>query len=184
MKSSNLLAVAVLAGMAISPSAHALTFSQSFGTVADTTSPVSMTFGPSTSLNYDASGVLPADTEIVFTYSANKTGGIDLVAGGSNSVVNASAVSFGSASSSSVAPILAFANLGGGAASVTIENTGLTPESFQALFSSLFGTGHGSSFTVGYSVSSVPLPASLVLFGTGLLALVGFSSMRKNRDSI
>ena len=184
MSKSKILFAALLFGTLISSNAHAVTLEQSLGTVSATNGFVYNTVGPDTSFNYAASGVLPANSEIIFTYSANMTGGYNLAAGGNNVVANASVASFGGPQTSSPAPVIAYANLGAGAASISIDNTTSTAESFKAMFSSFFASGNPSSFTIGREVSAVPLPASFMLFGTGLVALFGFSALRKNRDTI
>jgi len=152
----------------------------------------------------DYSGDLPADTKITFNYSftdlasggelegngsypASGTIGPSTPNGFSLALSPGTSETEGFIGSTPSAPlVLASANLSGtgtGTGTVTIINDSSGLASFTAIFSGAFTGISGGKFSESYSVSSVPLPATLSMFGGVMLALVGFGWMRRKQDS-
>jgi len=149
------------------------------------------------------SGDLPADTEITFNYSfTNLASGGSLLGDGAYPIgtIGSStpngysfAVSPGTSESEgfigstpSTPLVLASANISGtgtGTGTVTIINNSSGLASFDAIFSGGFTGRSGGLFSESYSVSSVPLPAALSMFGAVILGLLGFGWLRKRQNS-
>jgi hypothetical protein len=180
-KFTALFAAALIGGAAFAPTAQAATVNMSLGTL-DAGASGSYIGSPVNNLDYTATGKVAADTEAVFTLSASSLPAGLLSAAGSlgknASLVSASASSIGTLSSIGSLPVIAVAYLTGGYATVTIENLTSKAEAFTTYFTDAITKGK-SVFNVSYTVSSVPLPETALLFATGLIALAGFAYRKK-----
>ncbi len=151
---------------------------------------------------YDiASGFIPANSKITFKYSLSgiapgasllvSMGSYDYELGGHRYTGSATATS-GSAptgvgfvdGASSAQLVFASANLSpdlsGGITTITNLSKGLVNFTMQFI-GSLLPAG---TTLASYSVSAVPLPAALPLFGFGLAGLAGVSRFRRSRKSV
>lgn len=141
------------------------------------------------------SGSLPNNTAITFSYTISGFTGTSLTDNGSYSYTKNGAVFSGSSSDvSGLAPVstgttsgavstalvLASANLNaaGTLGTTTITNISGSAAQFQSIFSGL-QTSLGRSVSISYSVSAVPLPASLPMFAAVLAGMVGFAMLRR-----
>lgn len=148
------------------------------------------------------SSFFPTNTEITFSYTLASGNPVDSVAGigiaapfevcvlcsfpTANVVVgNTSFIpGWGNHSYGSMPGFIAIGNPG----LITLVNVseGLgysspIPGSTGAFSFEVWNIPSGDSVVATYSVSAVPLPATLPLFGTGLLVLAGFARMRQKR---
>lgn len=187
MKLARLLAFALIAGLAFSSAAHAVTVTDNLGNVVAGEGPFSTPSAAAKNYSFAATGTLAAGTEIVFTYTA--TGGVpaagNLTSEGSlGAAPLVTTASNGSAMTSGALPVVVTANLGTNTGTITIENLTKTAESFTAYFLSLVTEGKAVAVTVTAAVSAVPLPPTLVLFASGLLAWIGFAAYKKRSNQI
>lgn len=146
----------------------------------------------------EAFGFLGHNAKITFTYTLNGLvdgqlqgyGTYDHILGGDHYQGSGIADSDGNNSASgtingiaSTPLVLATANLSLGNPSngvVTIVNTSGAFASFQSVFFGIL-TAIGSSGSINYVVSSVPLPAALPMFGALLAGMFGISRRRKQQ---
>ena len=142
-------------------------------------------------------GFLSSDAKVNFTYNYSDLVGGSIAefasysysVGGDTYAGNASGVSPGSNSASGTvngvgsAPLVfASANLTATPTTGTgvITNVSARSSAFQSAFNGLF-SGTGRLVSITYSVSAVPLPATLPMFGAALIGLAGFAFYRNRR---
>jgi hypothetical protein len=195
MKLFHLFAIALITAPLLASPSRAATLN--LGTLSAGSSGTGTSYsGMTTSFTDTMNGTLAANSEVTFTY--NYTGltpaALSMTGIGSNSggLAYTSVSGFNSngtllygtqnqSTSSPTLPIFVTASLtpSSGTASTTIVNASSSSVNFSSIFQDIIFSISSGALTSSYKVSAVPLPASLVLFASGLLALAGFAAYRK-----
>ncbi|MDR3450305.1 MAG: hypothetical protein P4M15_11270 [Alphaproteobacteria bacterium] len=145
-------------------------------------------------------GFIPAGSKITFTYvitppltgSVEANGNYSFVAGNSLFTItssNGAATEYKTNlinhATTTIAPpaalpVLTSANISSGIGKTVITNLSNSVVGFSSYFLSLIAPG--SHLSVTYNVSAIPLPESVVLFASALMALAGFSLYRRRHQ--
>jgi len=137
--------------------------------------------------NYILTGLLDAYTKITFTFAATNVEEAGLISG------SLEAFSFKDLFNSPLEPIVSWdrntwptLTVSGGdtlTGTLVITNATGMAMNFMAYFMALIHAGCGcGDLTISYRVSSVPLPASVLLFCSALMLLAAFAARKRTLD--
>jgi len=140
--------------------------------------------------NYLLTGILDAYTQITFTFTATNVGNAGLVSGSLEAFSYGdllkdikSSISTIHLFDKSTWPTLTVSNGDTLMETVVITNNTGSAMNFVAYFLALIYAGCGcGDLTIGYTVASVPLPASALLFGSALLLLAAYAARKRTSD--
>jgi hypothetical protein len=203
MKLSRLFLAALIAGLFVSPGAHALALptsvdcpvgSSPLGSCGITRYDQPRFLGLAQEHDFMVSGVLENNTQILITYTATNvlTSPLFYLTQGSaapgsligdvrNSISSWNVSTWPAMSTSYVFTPTGLLT-GTLVDTILIKNTSGKAEAFAAYFLSVIAQfGCNPSVGVTAVISSIPLPPAILLFGSGLMGLAGFSKSRKAR---
>jgi len=183
MKIAQLFAGAFIAGLLFSPTAQATTvvglhgtntvYANDYGIISDELT-TGLTSGQQIVIDYTYTDLNP------YLISDIAVGSV----GGSTKGISASYV--GSAwtltpTGSAISGLsIAMSNLTASSITVTIQNLTGALATITSFFSAIVSSK--APLNIEYTISSVPLPASFLLFGSGLAFLGGFAARKKARE--